>query len=302
MESGNNKKGKLNISKVLVFMLFFVAVVSVTASLLLPGFVLRTNAKLQNNESRIVEGKYYSSENTLLARSNTNKLDLNEKLMMMSGQIERTVDAANDGDKHMPEENMLDLAWEKLVEMEKNHLYPTMTSDNKEDYSFTAECWKAIDNAFGKYTIFFWTIEIESLVSKEKHLVYTFEDGTIFVACMSIRGDKEINLDDVYRINKVIDHTAILDLRNYEEIIKEKNNQEINIQNDDYIEENTNQETIKNDDEDNLIKEIIKYPDLDVGGLQITAFYQYSNGIDQYRLLQAKNAKKYMYAILPVEY
>jgi len=165
--------------------LLVLAITIMFAGMLLPGIVLYSNSNGITGKVNIVPKDYYAASNSAMAKNNSKRMKVSEKIQLITGSWKSTIKEANKYETELKDYEATNLALKELSQLYEDGLFPSeLQSKYGNWYSWTAKGYKAVDSIFNTYSSCYWVSSFMKYDGTENHEVYMIEDGTI-ICCVS---------------------------------------------------------------------------------------------------------------------
>lgn len=181
-------------AKIGVISIFVLSLIVMLAGIFLPGIMLHSNINIMADKVVVVPQKYYAASNSAMAKSNSKRMKTSEKIQLITGTWESTIQEANKYEMEMKDYEAVTLAQSSIEELYEAKLYPSLISTEYGSwYSWTAKSYKAIDSIFNTYTSYYWVINFTKYDGTERHEIYMLEDGTILCCVADYNEEVDVN-------------------------------------------------------------------------------------------------------------
>ncbi|MBR1391630.1 MAG: hypothetical protein IJ567_09375 [Lachnospiraceae bacterium] len=168
---------------VLKGVLFAGVVVIALSGVLLPGYLVTRKNETTWNQAEQVPEKYYSAAGSAIARNASARLDIHEKLQLVTGKWESFTEPTDSYDMVLADYEAAAMARDSIQKLYAAGLYPgSLSSEYGNWYSWEIQPYRAVDTTFQTYTAYYWRIDFYKYDGTETHTIYMLEDGTVFLA------------------------------------------------------------------------------------------------------------------------
>lgn len=159
------------------------ALALVSSSVVLPRYILKSNAEKNYNTVTEVPTDFYSGPSEAVVKNASKQLSNYQKLQLISGLWESEISAASDSETNISELDAKDLAISKLISLSSDGLYPiNVDSDYQKWYSWEASAYKAVDTTFRTYAAIYWDVTFTKYDNSESHRIIITENGDVLFA------------------------------------------------------------------------------------------------------------------------
>jgi len=149
-------------------LLFTAAVIA--AALLLPGMLMKKNAKDETGIVTAVPAAYYAGPSDAVVKNASRQLTEDQKCNLIYGEWESELSPAQQNECSLTE-----------YELISKNTWPVI-SEYQHWYSWTASPYKAVDTTFRTYTAIFWHVIFKKYDNSEIHEYFVTESGTLLDA------------------------------------------------------------------------------------------------------------------------
>lgn len=149
---------------------------------LLPGYVLKRESVSGLGMAESAPAGYYQASYSAVARNTSSKLAVSDRLRLITGNWESTLETPVDFELEQSDYEMVALAQQGIEELYQKGLYPDDITGYENWYGWQVIPHKAVDTTFHTYTAYYWEILFEKYDGTMRHRVYVLEDGTVFLA------------------------------------------------------------------------------------------------------------------------
>lgn len=157
--------------------------ITIIISLFLPGFLIQLEINQQMNKVFSATPDQYLASKTTLAKDSSLKMSSYEKINMINGSIDSTIQKVDISQANLTEIEAIQLAKYQIELLYENRLYPcSILSDYKNWYNYSSEVYQYTENAFNTYTSFLWDITFVKYDKSLTHRILMTEDGVILSA------------------------------------------------------------------------------------------------------------------------
>lgn len=159
------------------------AIALVSSSVVLPRYILKSNAEKNYNTVTEVPTDFYSGPSEAVVKNASKQLSNYQKLQLISGLWESEISTASDSETNISELDAKDLAISKLISLSSDGLYPiNVDSDYQKWYSWEASAYKAVDTTFRTYAAIYWDVTFTKYDNSESHRIIITENGDVLFA------------------------------------------------------------------------------------------------------------------------
>ncbi len=152
---------------------------SVAAALLFPTFFLNGEIEGQLAIVKDVPADYYMAQGGAAAKAASQKLSDIDRIKMISGVWGSTKQKEETDKAFITETEALEYARKATAYYHELGVYPVSIDSSFDNwYSWSASCYRYLDNVFNTYTCYLWIVEFYRYDSDEHHVIYLLEDGT----------------------------------------------------------------------------------------------------------------------------
>lgn len=169
--------------------IIIVTICSLLCGIFLPGILI-------NNQT----GKYYTSKTAttisynyeitpIMSRNASSRLSTYEQLKLICNLWDSTITQADVSEARQSPYEALTTARESIETLYQAGGYPcSVATDLKKRYDWTATLYKATDNSFHTYSVYYWKFDLALYGTAQTHSIWMTEDGTIFCAATNVPG------------------------------------------------------------------------------------------------------------------
>ena len=183
---------KKNNKTLLNLIIFTAALTLVSSSVVLPRYILKSNAEKNYNTVTEVPTEFYSGPSEAVVKNASKQLSNSQKLQLISGLWESEISAASNSETNISELDAKDLAISKLISLSSDGLYPiNVDSDYQKWYSWEASAYKAVDTTFRTYAAIYWDVTFTKYDNSESHRIIITENGDVLFANAASNTDKK---------------------------------------------------------------------------------------------------------------
>lgn len=207
------------INKIRLLPILLITLITISAGFILPGYIL--DCRINNNLSVVTPApeEYYVSANTVIARNNSKKMPVLDKINLISGKWPSTCLQCPTSEAFLNVSEAVNLAIQQMETYYEAGVYPlSLKSDFDNWYSWSCKTYRYTDDALNTYTAYLWVINFVKYDNSVRHTVIMTEDGVI----LSAETDSDIILPNsismAYNSNTV---KTLLDNKIYFKNIKE---------------------------------------------------------------------------------
>ena len=153
-------------NQIISVLLFLLTTGFITVAVFLPGDLVRKEALDEVGQVMSVPVEYYSAPSEALVKNISRQLTEQERLSLIYGDWESTIQEASDKDV-------------SLTEYEVVHLEYPIDSRYQPWYTWEATPYKAVDTTFKTYAAIFWKVTFTKYDGSESFVYYITENGTL---------------------------------------------------------------------------------------------------------------------------
>ena len=157
----------------------------VTSGIFLPGLLLHKVSVRELGEAAAAPEGYYQASYSAMARNSSEKLDITEKLQLITGQWDSIREEPQDFELEHTDYEVAELAQKGIGMLYQSGLNPEDITGYENWYSWQATPHKAVDTTFHTYTSYYWEVVFEKYDETISHKVYVLDNGTVFLAVAS---------------------------------------------------------------------------------------------------------------------
>lgn len=154
----------------------------VISGIFLPGLLLHKVSVRELGEAAAAPEDYYQASYSAMARNSSEKLDITEKLQLITGQWDSIKEEPQDFELEHTDYEVAELAQKGIGMLYQSGLYPENITGYENWYSWQVTPHKAVDTTFHTYTAYYWEVLFEKYDGTIAHKVYILDNGTIFLA------------------------------------------------------------------------------------------------------------------------
>lgn len=182
----------------------------VISGIFLPGLLLHKVSVRELGEAAAAPEGYYQASYSAMARNSSEKLDITEKLQLITGQWNSIKEEPQDFELEHTDYEVAELAQKGIGMLYQSGLYPEDITGYENWYSWQATPHKAVDTTFHTYTAYYWEVVFEKYDETISHKVYVLDNGTVFLAVAGYgQGEQFLGTEELLKASEKGKQTAI---------------------------------------------------------------------------------------------
>ncbi len=161
------KRRRKIISYVISVIALLLTATVVTATLVLPGLLMKRGARRDQGVVMAVPAAYYSGPSDAVVKNASRQLTEEQRIRLIYGEWESEISPASGSECSLTE-----------YEVVTGFTYPVV-SKYQQWYTWQAEAYKAVDTTFATYMAVYWRVTFTKYDGSEIHEYYITEGGTL---------------------------------------------------------------------------------------------------------------------------
>lgn len=219
------KKSSKIISLILSFIVFFIAILLVAASFLVPKYALASYTSKKEGTIHTAPSDYYLATNTLMAKQASANLSSYDRIQLVTGSWSSSFSKCDVTESEITEIQAVNFAKEKINALYSANLFPVSFFETYNNwYSWETSLYQYTDTVFYTYTAYLWHISFQKYDGSSTIDVYLTDNGVVLSASITpiTTGslcdetalkqylETEDNLDFYVATNKLSENSSVL--------------------------------------------------------------------------------------------